>query len=92
MHVDADTGHALDNRAGGAGVIEMDMRQQHRANIAQREAAIAQSALEHGQARRRARIDQRDAVGALQDRGRDHARAASEMEIDVVVRHSVICA
>jgi hypothetical protein len=69
VHVDFHAGDTLDDRAARAGVIEMNVREQDGADVAQREAALAQPAFERGQTRRRTRIDQRDAVGALQDRG-----------------------
>ena len=36
VHVDDGGRHPLEHRAGGAGVIEMDVRQQHRPHIARR--------------------------------------------------------
>jgi hypothetical protein len=69
-------------------MIEVDVRQQQRPDIPQRQAALAETVLERGQTRGRTGIDQRHAVGSRQHRGCDYPLAAAEAKVDVIA-HSL---
>ena len=80
----AAPGFSRTQRAGGARVIEMNVREQDRAH----DRAIAMPApLERGaQRRQRARrpgIDERHAARTVEDDGRDDARHAEEVEVEI---------
>ena len=82
VHVDAGVRHAAQDRAGGAGVIEMDVRQQDVPHLVEAGAEAGQPLFESGQTRRRAGVDDHQAIGGAKDRRRDHARTAPEVQVD----------
>ena len=83
VDVDRDVRVLAQQRAGGAGVIEMDVRQQQRAHVGDRDAGPGECRSQRFQARRRSRIDQGDPGGALNDGGRDDARPAAVHQVGV---------
>src|SRR6185436_20450276 len=70
-------------RPGGAGVIEVDVREQHRAQIADAYSRLAQPGPQHRQRRRGARVDERGPAGAVEDDGRDDPRHAEEVQVEI---------
>ncbi len=82
VHEHRDVRVRADDRAGRAGVIEVDVRQQDVAHVVPAHAVLLQAELERGQTRRRPGIDDRDASVGLHDAARDRVRAAEELEID----------
>ena len=68
----------------GAGVIEVDVREEQLPHVVEPDPFARQSRRKVIQGCRGARIDQRDAGRAVQNAGGDDLRAAEEIEIDVV--------
>ena len=83
VHVNPNGRILLHQHAGSAGVVEVDVRQQDAADVAQRHARLRQSSAEHRQRRGRAGVDDRHAVDAVQDAGGNDARRAEEFEIEI---------
>jgi hypothetical protein len=79
----ADVRMLAHQRASRAGMIEVDVRQQDRLDLARRHAAGFEAGDQVGQAAGRPGIDQRDAAGAVEHGGRDHLRRALKTEIYV---------
>ncbi len=71
-------------RAHGAGVIEVDMREQNGPHIRHGESTCGERAPQRGQCGRRPGIDQRDALAAVQNRRGDDFRGAEKVEVEVV--------
>ena len=67
-----------------AGMIQVNVGQQQRPDIADRDALLTKALLERGQARGWPRIDQRHAIGIVNDRRRDRARSVLKVQIDEV--------
>ena len=70
-------------RARGARMIEMDVRQQQRRHVGHRDAGAFELASKHGKGARWSGIDQRHAAFAVQHAGGDDARHALKQQIDV---------
>jgi hypothetical protein len=62
-------------------MIEMDVREQHRAHIGERDAAAAELGLERGPGGRGAGIDERRAAPAVQEGRRDDLALAEKLEV-----------
>jgi hypothetical protein len=75
-----------DQRAGGAGVIEVDMRQQNRRHVGEPDAGGGEMLMQCRQGARRAGIDDGDAGRPVQNRAGNHARTILKMEVEV--RHA----
>jgi hypothetical protein len=83
VHEHADVRMLAHQRAGGAGMIEMDVRQQDRLNLARGHAARFEAVDQLRQAACRPGIDQRDAARAVERGGRNHQRRALKTQIYV---------
>src|SRR5947209_1458020 len=70
-------------RARGARMIEMDVRQQQRRDVGHRDAGAFELASKHRKGARWSGIDQRHAAFAVQHPGGDDARHAPKQQIDV---------
>ena len=73
---------ALHDRAGGARVVEVDVREQQMANVGQLELELAQALLEARQGRRGAAVEERRAVVGLDEVDADRALQAEEMQVE----------
>jgi hypothetical protein len=73
----------VDERPGGACVVEVDVREQHRPEIGDRETRAGQRGAQRRQRARRPGIDDRRAARPVHDDGRDDARDAEKIEIEV---------
>ena len=73
-----------DERAGGAGMVEVDVREQDRAHVGEREAARRQRRDEAPAASSRPRVDEGHALWAMQQHGRDDPALAEKLEIEIV--------
>jgi hypothetical protein len=83
MHL--EPGMLADERAGGTGVIDVDVREEQVADVCQLEPALGEACLQRVDARRRpAVMDGRTVVGLDQERA-DDARVLV-MEVDRVVQ------
>ncbi len=71
-------------RARHACVIQMDVREENLADVADRDALSTEGLLQAGVGRRWSGIDQRNAGGAVENGGRDDLRDAQKVQIDVV--------
>ena len=80
-------GLLADERAGRAGVVEVDVREQQVPQVAELEAALGESVLQLGDARRRPAVLQRKPVRGLDQVAADHLRASEVPEIEF--RHGV---
>ena len=83
VHVDAQRRVLAREGAGGTGVIEMDVREQNRAHVADLDPAAREAAAQRRQRGGRTRIDERGARRPVQHRRRDHAADAEKIEVDV---------
>ena len=83
MHVDAKRRVLARQRAGDAGMIEVDVGQEDRADVGDLDAAAREATAQRRQRGRRTRIDQRGAACAVQDHRCDDAVHAEEIEVDV---------
>ena len=81
---DLDVRVALDNGPHRARVIQVDVRHEDLAHVLEDDALAGQRRGELRNRRRRPRVDERDAGGAVQDRRGDDLRTAEEVEVDVV--------
>ena len=79
VHVDAQRRILAHQRAGRAGVIEMNVRQQNRAHVGHRDARLLERRAQRRQRARRSGIDERHAAGTVQHDRRDDARHAEEV-------------
>ena len=75
-----------DDRAGGAGVVEVDVREEQVAHVAELEAALAQALLQPRERRRRPAVEERRPVARLDQVDADRALEAAEPEVDRVER------
>lgn len=82
VHVDPGRRHARKNGPGGAGVIQVDVRQQNVPHIVEPPPQPRQAVFEGGQARGGARVDNHEAVRGAKGSGRDYAWLPPEAEID----------
>jgi hypothetical protein len=73
---------APEQRARHARVIEMHVRQEDVRHVREADAEAIQAEIERGEARRRARIDERDTSGVTDNGGGDDVRTASELQVD----------
>jgi hypothetical protein len=74
----------LDDRAGASGVIEVNMRHQDLAHVAETNPLLLERRRQRGDRRRRTGIDERDAGRPMQDPRRDDLGPPEEVEIDVI--------
>ena len=70
-------------RPRDARVIEVDVRQQNRAQIGDADARALELGAQRRQRAGRAGVDERDPAGAINDHGGDDARGAQEMQIEI---------
>jgi hypothetical protein len=83
VHVDAQRRILAHQRAGRAGVIEVNVRQQNRPHVGHRDARRCQPGAQRRQRARRSRVDDRDAAGTVQDDRGDDAFDAVEVQIQI---------
>ena len=69
-------------RAGGACVVEMDVRQQQVLDLAELAAALGQPTLQRGDAGRRPAIEERETASGLDEIDADRPGSARMDEID----------
>jgi len=81
VHEHADVRICPDERARGTCVVEVDMGQQERADIAESDAGTVKRPLKGLQAGRRPGIDNRDAARPLHDAGGNGMWSTQELEI-----------
>ena len=81
VDVDRDARMLAEDRAAGAGVIEVDVGEEDRLDVAESEAAERELLAQDRERAGGPGIDQRDAAGAFEDPGRDDLRRALEAEI-----------
>ena len=79
VHVDAERWIFTDEHAGRTGVIQMDVRQEQRRHIPDRQAGGGERGAQRGQCARRSWIDDRGAAGSVEERGGNDARARLEL-------------
>jgi hypothetical protein len=82
VHEDPDMWMGSHDRAGGAGVIEMDVREQQFADIGHADAALFEAGRQYRKATGGTGIDQRDAAGIVYHRGRDRAETSLKLQVD----------
>ena len=73
-------------RAGGAGVVEVDVREEQMADVAELEAALREPGLQRRDARRRPAVVEREAVVGLDDVAADVAGEALVEQVDRLER------
>src|SRR5690242_6841160 len=85
----ADLGHPHrqarmlpDDRAGGARVVEMDVREEQMAQVGQLEAVRSESGAEGVEGRRRPAVEQRQAVLGVHEVHADRVLEPAEMQVD----------
>ncbi len=91
VHVDRQLGKPPDECARRAGVVEVDVREEDRADVAQAQIPLAQSGFQRRQHRRRARVHERDAAFHVEEAAGEDAVGAEEREVegvDGVVGHA----
>ncbi|MEA2425816.1 MAG: hypothetical protein QOH13_2226, partial [Thermoleophilaceae bacterium] len=83
---DCQAGVAAHDRAGGAGVIEMDVREEQVADVLEAQAVLRESRLERRQRRGRPAIEQRKSVVGVDDVHADRVRPSAEVQIQMMHR------
>ena len=83
VDIDAHVRMAGDERAGRTGMIQVDVRQQQRANVRHRDACPVEFPRQHGQCARWSGIDQCNAARPVQHRRRYDARYAKKTEVEI---------
>jgi hypothetical protein len=73
----------MHERAGRARMVEMNVRQQNRAEIGHRDPRLFERRAKCRQRARRSGIDEGHAPGTVQHDGGDDTRHAKEVEIDI---------
>jgi hypothetical protein len=68
--------------AGGAGVVEVDVTEEQVTHVLKRQAMIGQSLLQRCKTRRRAAVEERGAVGRVEQVAPDDALGPAVVEID----------
>ena len=75
-----------DERAGSAGVVEVDVREQQVADVGQGQAALGEPLLQGGDARRGPAVVEREPVGGLEQVDADDALVALVVEVERIRR------
>ena len=75
-------------RSRGAGVVEMDVREEEAAQVAELDAARRQRVLERRKAARRAAVVEREAVVGLDEVGADPPWVPAVEKVERLVRHA----
>jgi hypothetical protein len=84
VHQHLDARVLLHERSGRAGMIEMDVREDHLPHVRDRHAPGEERLAETGERRGGPGVDERHARGVVQDGRGDDALMAEELQIDVV--------
>ena len=71
-----------DDRPGGAGVVEVDVREQQVPHVCELHAVLAQAGLERWERRRRPAVEHREPVARLDEVRADHALDALVVQVD----------
>jgi pimeloyl-ACP methyl ester carboxylesterase len=79
---------AADERPRGAGVVEVDVREQQVADVLDAQAVLRKPRFERGEGRRRPAVEQGEAVVGVDDVDADRVRTAAEVQVKV--KHRVI--
>jgi len=87
-HVHGQLRVLADERARGACVIEVDVREQQVPEVADLDASLREALAEDGQAARRAAVVEREAVVRLDEVGADAPGVAAVQEVEGLVRHA----
>ncbi len=75
-------------RAGGARVVEVDVREEQVPQIVELDAACPECVVQRGKAARRAAVEEREAVVGLDEVCGDTAGIAAMQEVEWIVRHA----
>ena len=86
-HVHDQVGMPADEHAGGAGMVEVDVREQQVTHVLEREAALREPLVEALDAGRRPAVEERRAVIGLDEEGSDRPRVAQVKEVDRLQGH-----
>lgn len=81
MHDDFDMWMAPDDRSGRTSMVEVDMREQQMRHVRETHALRLKADFESRQTAAGTRINERDAAGVLDHRGRDGVRSSQEIEV-----------
>ena len=90
--VHAQLGVLADERAGGAGVVEVDVREQQVADVGELEAAVGERLLQRREAGGRAAVVQREPVVGLEQVAADDALVLVVQVDQVGAGHGLILA
>jgi len=82
--VDLELGLLPDERAGGAGVVEMDVAEEQVVDVGEREPAPREASLQCRDGGGRAAVEEREAVVGLDQVAADDALGAEVVEVDEV--------
>lgn len=82
VNVNAQLGIFFRKRAGGAGVIEVDVSDEQRGNVCEFQPTNGQVFSQHGKARRRAAINQREFAIAFKQIQADGFAAVEKVQIN----------
>ena len=83
---DRQVGVLPDERPGGAGVVEMDVREQQMADVGQLDPVLVEALDEPRQGRRRTAVLESEPVGRLEQIHAHRVLAAAEVQVDEAKR------